>query len=66
MAEKDNSAIGLTGKQTEKVAEDLNKQGATFFSWEQLQIWLAKLGSKAKVSDVQKAIKAEKDKEVKQ
>lgn len=66
MAEKDPSATGLTPEQTEKVIDDLHKRGATFFTWKQLQAWIVKFGPRAKMSDVQEAVKAEKDKEPKQ
>lgn len=64
MAEKDSSAIGLTPEQTGKVVDGLHEEGATFFTWEQLQALIKKLGPRTRISDVQK--KTQKDQETKQ
>jgi len=55
--EKEPLSVPLNENQKDAVIDDLQSQGATFFTWKQLQEMLKKFGPKTKVTDVQEAIK---------
>jgi len=55
----------LTADQKNAVAKNIEKQGATFFSWSQLQDWIRRFGPNTNVSEVQKKLKEQKKKEIK-
>lgn len=60
MSEKDTkepTILPLDEKQKQAVLENLRQRGGTFFTWEQLQNMLLKLGPDAKVEDLLKTLK---------
>jgi hypothetical protein len=46
----------INDKQKREILGNLFERGL-FFTWEQLQVFILKLGPKAKITDIQKAIK---------
>jgi len=65
-AEKDPSATPLTSEQTGSIIDGLNKRGATFFTWGQLQGLIERFGPDKKISEIQEKIKDQQDQTLKQ
>ncbi len=56
-SDQEPTITSLNEEQKNAVLDDLNQRGATFFTWKTLQDCIKRFGPKARVADVQQALK---------